>query len=61
MFYPPRTDPPRFFDKGNKGTISLEDWSPEAAELVFGFKEHLATKYGSVKDGWVKCLDFCWH
>ena len=31
--------------------------SPEAAELVFGFKEALTEKYGSVKEGWIKCLD----
>merc|ERR1719191_2152332 len=45
------------FDKNNRGVVGLEEWSPDAAELVFGFKEHLVKTYGSVKDGWIKCLD----
>merc|ERR1712118_409413 len=43
------------FDKNNRGVVGLEEWSPDAAELVFGFKEHLVKTYGSVK-GWIKCL-----
>merc|ERR1719161_84056 len=53
----PKTKDEKTGEMKQKDVITVEEWAPEAAELLNQFRNHLKAKYGSILQGWLKGID----